>query len=161
MLPDGNCLFRALSQQLTGFEELHVVLRQLLVNFIASNPEMFRGMVISRTLEEHMEEIQKNTQWGTHVEIQAAASLFQAPVYVATDSLVQGTFEWTIFEPQEKSRLVGTGDINTLIPCLAYKQHLELCYTAGTHYDSVMPLTGDTLPPSPLDGQEYSVEISD
>ena len=60
MLPDGNCLFRALSHQLTGLEELHLVLRQLLVSFIASNSEMFRGLMISRTLEEHTGEMQKN-----------------------------------------------------------------------------------------------------
>ena len=113
-----------------------------MVKFIASKSEMFCRLLISRTLEQRTKEMQKNTQWGTHVEIHAAASLFQAPEYVATDSLVQGRFKWTIFKHQEKSRLVGTGD---LIPSLAYKQHLELCNAAGTHYDSVTLLTGDTL----------------
>ena len=34
VLPDGNCLFRALSQQLSHFEELHQTLRELLVKFL-------------------------------------------------------------------------------------------------------------------------------
>ena len=41
VLPDGNCSFRALSQQLSGFEELHQTLKKLLVKFIFATLTVF------------------------------------------------------------------------------------------------------------------------
>ena len=95
------------------------------------------------------------------MEIQAAASLFQVPVYVATDSLVQGSFKWTAFKPHDKLRLKGTEDVKAVLPSLSPKQHLELCHTANSHYDSVISLNGNNLPPPSLDGEEYSIDICD
>ena len=160
VLPDGNCLFRALSQQLSGFEELHQNLRELLVKFILCNLDSFRCRVTSGTIESHLESMQRNARWGTQVEIQAAASLFQVPIYVATNSLIQGVYKWTVFNPQDKSSLNGPENIHTLLPSLTIKPHLELCHISNTHYDSIIPTKGESLPPPPLDGTEYSVDLT-
>ena len=120
---DGNCLFQALSQQLSGFQELHQTLKDLLVKFIFCNLDSFRCRVTSGTIESNFQNMQRNAQWGTQVEIQAAASLFQVPIYVATNSLIQGVYKWTVFKPQEKSSL-----IHTLLPSLTIKPHLELSH---------------------------------
>ena len=160
VLPDGNCLFWALSQQLNGFEELHQTLRELLVKFISCNLDSFRCSVTSGTIESRLESMQRNAQWGTQVEIQAAASLFQVPIYVATNSLVQGVYKWTVFKPQDKSSLMGPDNIHTLLPSLTIKPRLELCHISNTHYDSIIPMKGESLPPPPLDGTEYSVDLT-
>ena len=133
VLPDGNCLFRALSQELSGFEELHQALRELLVKFISCNLDSFRCRVTSGTIESHLENMPRNARWGTQVEIQAAASLFQVPIYVATNFLIQGVYKWTVFKPQDKSSLMGPENIHTLIPSLTIKPHLELCHVSSTH----------------------------
>jgi len=78
------------SQDLNGFEELHQALRELRVKFISCNLNSFCSRVTSGTIESHLENMQRNAWWGTQVEIQAAASLFQVPIHVATNSLIQG-----------------------------------------------------------------------
>jgi len=41
-------------------------------------------------LKEHLGKVAKLGQFGSHTENKAAASLCQKPVYVATDSLIEG-----------------------------------------------------------------------
>ena len=90
-LPDGNCLFHALSNQLTGDPSRHPELREILTTFISQNPQVFgRGWTLSNcSLDEHPAKLTKLGQYGSHTEIKAAAraSLYQKPIYVATDSL--------------------------------------------------------------------------
>jgi len=132
------------------------------VKFVSCNLDSFRCRVTSGTLEQHLEGMQRETRWGTHVELQAAASLFQVPVYVATNSLIQGMYKWTVFTPQDKSSLKGPENIPTLLPSLNInvKSHLELCHTSNTHYDSIVPRTDESLPPPPLDRKEYTVDLT-
>ena len=57
VLEDGNCLFRALSHQLTG-EQSHVTLRKIIVDFEALNPQVFARLVVAineREVSEHLE----------------------------------------------------------------------------------------------------------
>lgn len=60
-LPDGNCLFRALSKQMTGDPSKHAELREILISFISKNPQAFgRGWTIENcTLEEHLAKVAK------------------------------------------------------------------------------------------------------
>ena len=39
--PDGNCLFRALTKQMTGNPSRHPELREILTTFISQNPQVF------------------------------------------------------------------------------------------------------------------------
>ena len=108
-LPDGNCFFCALGLQLGGFEELHQTLRELLVQFISCNQETFASWVTSGTMQSHLNNMQRNAKWATQVEIQAAASLFQVPIYVATNTIgTQGIYRWIVFQPHDKSSLIGS-----------------------------------------------------
>ena len=120
VLPDGNCLFRALSQQLSGFEELHQSLRDLLVKFIFCNLDSFRCRVTSgiNKLYNHILRTCREILSGVPIlkSRQHAASLFQVPIYVATNSLIQGVYKWTVFKPQDKSSLMGPENIHTLLP---------------------------------------------
>ena len=42
---DGNCFFRALSHQLTGHQDGHMVLRELIVDYMSSNRGMYETAV--------------------------------------------------------------------------------------------------------------------
>ena len=44
MLPDGNCLFLALSKALFGLQSGHLIIRKQLVVMIKCNPHMFSGL---------------------------------------------------------------------------------------------------------------------
>ena len=150
--PDGNCLFRALSKQMTGDPSKHAQLREILTNFISKNSQVFgRGWTIENcTLEEHLAKVAKLGQYGSHAEIKAAASLFQTPIYVATDSLNVGKCTWTVFSPfnaAELNELADTGKDFISQPKLRY----EIAYTSGCHYDGILPIRTDCpLSPPPL-----------
>ena len=160
-LPDGNCLFRSLAKQLTGDPSKHVQLRETLTKFIAQNPQVFTTGWLREncTLEEHLEKSAKPGQWGSHTEIKAAASVFQRPIYVATDSLVQGKCMWTVFFPFSKVQLTNTdsGKNFLLLPKLWY----ELAYISQCHYDGVVPICIDhPLQPPPLTGKTITEAIT-
>ena len=55
-LPDGNCLFRVLSKQMTGDPNKHTELRHILVCFISLNSHVFgSGWTLNNcTVEEHI-----------------------------------------------------------------------------------------------------------
>ena len=52
---DGNCLFRALSDQLYGTEGYHLPLRAEITNWMAAHPERYSGFVEDdRGFENHL-----------------------------------------------------------------------------------------------------------
>lgn len=148
-LPDGNCLFRALSKQMTGDPSKHAELRSILTTFIQINPHLFgSGWTITDcTLQEHLEKVTKVGQYGSHAEIKAAASLCQTPIYVATDSLAVGKCMWTVFSPFPNERLNKCDAARKFIsqPKLWY----EIAYTSGSHYDGIVPISENCSPSPP------------
>ena len=56
--PDGNCLFRALSKQLCGDPENNGLLREVLTNYVSSNPTLFSGWTTDcQSIEQHVTEM--------------------------------------------------------------------------------------------------------
>ncbi|EGG14254.1 OTU domain-containing protein [Cavenderia fasciculata] len=82
---DGNCLFRAIADQLEDNPEQHMKYRQNIVRFIGSNKEMFAPFIDedeNETFEEYVEEMQRNASWGGNVEIQAASLIYQVNIAI-------------------------------------------------------------------------------
>ena len=84
ILPDGNCLFRALSHQLYGCEKYHVELRNILLHVLQGNFTTYKSFWIEDTpqgkvtFQEHLKNLTKLGSWGTQVEIQAASDCYMA-----------------------------------------------------------------------------------
>ena len=142
-LPDGNCLFRALSNQMTGDPSRHPELREILTTFISRNPQLFgRGWTITNcSLDEHLAQVTQLGQYGSHAEIKAAASLYQTPIYVATDSLNVNKYVWTVFPPFLPTQLKFDECDRDFIT--QPRQWFEIAYTQGCHYDGILPLRRD------------------
>lgn len=105
-LGDGNCLFRSLSKQLFSTSKYHGQLRQALIEYAASDPDLFSGRTMQGlSLQEHLQQMKALGAWGTHLELAAAATLFRKTIYVASDSLVLGECRWTSFSPLATSNL--------------------------------------------------------
>ena len=157
---DGNCLFWSLAKQLIGDPSNHYQLRETLTKFIALNPQVFKCWLKDNcTLKEHLEQCSKPGQWGSHAEIKAAASLFQRPIYVATDSLMKGKCTWTVFSSFSKRKLTSTDMAKKFI--LLPKQWYELAYISECHYDGVVPICIDKpLQPPPLKGNKITETIT-
>ncbi|KAL8578782.1 hypothetical protein ACOMHN_045770 [Nucella lapillus] len=81
---DGNCLYRALSLEITGTQAHHEQVREIIVDFMIKNPRPFSaylGCDLQEYLVEGGSPLQPKT-WGTDVEVMAAATLLQTPVVV-------------------------------------------------------------------------------
>ncbi|KAA3485733.1 OTU domain-containing protein isoform X1 [Gossypium australe] len=71
---DGNCQFRALSDQFYRSPKHHEFLRQQVVNQLKSYPDIYEGYVLM-AYGDYLEKMSKSGEWGDHVTLQAAADL--------------------------------------------------------------------------------------
>ena len=158
-LPDGNCLFRSLSINLYNHEEEHLAIRKILVKFEELNKDQFAHYLTASdasNIDDHICSMLKPFVWGTQVELLAATSFFQVPLYYCQAS--QGTYRWHMLGPvNEAQKLTYPADN---IPEIKI-QHFELMYHTGVHYDSIANRNTNrvsTIPPS-LSGATSYMEI--
>ncbi|MQM01397.1 hypothetical protein Taro_034151 [Colocasia esculenta] len=69
---DGNCQFRALSDQFYRTPEHHKFVRQQIINQLKSQREVYEGYV-PMDYGEYLEKLSRTGEWGDHVTLQAAA----------------------------------------------------------------------------------------
>ena len=140
-LPDGNCLFRTLSVNLYNHKEEHLSIRKILVQFEELNKEQFANYLTASdaiNINDHICSTTKPFVWGTQVELLAASSFFQAPVYYCQAS--QGTYRWHMLGPvNARQKLRYPADTNT--PGM---------YHTGVHYDSIVNQSTEFQPLHPL-----------
>jgi OTU domain-containing protein 3 len=91
MSPDGNCLFRALSDQLFGdYGNKHADIRSEVCDFMEKNKDDFQFFLVyededdkeqededARDFEHYIELMREDGTWGGNLEIVAAARLYQ------------------------------------------------------------------------------------
>jgi hypothetical protein len=91
---DGNCFFRAISAFFLESEAFHLDLRKATCNFMIKHRNTF--CTFSGNFPQHVQNMLKTSgersSWGTHIELFAVATMFQAPVYVYCD--YADTFQW-------------------------------------------------------------------
>lgn len=81
---DGNCLFRALSDQLYGHERRHLELRRRLVDFIDLERAFFEPFVAGQGIVEYCSRLREAGAWGGHPELVAASRLLGVNIIVHT-----------------------------------------------------------------------------
>ncbi|KAK2711883.1 hypothetical protein QYM36_012866, partial [Artemia franciscana] len=81
MHPDGACLFRSVSDQVYGDQEMHSLVRQQCMDYIIANADYFRQWI---TEDFHSYVIRKRNEFvqGNHVEIQALSEMYNRPIEV-------------------------------------------------------------------------------
>ena len=77
MASDGNCLFRAISDQLEGDDSKHVFYRRRAVVHILANKTDFVPFINDETIEEYCAKMGRDTVWGGQLELRAMATLFR------------------------------------------------------------------------------------
>ncbi|KAG8759424.1 hypothetical protein FRC11_001979 [Ceratobasidium sp. 423] len=88
-LGDGNCLFRALSDQIYGTPNEHLVLRKEICTFMATHKERFEAFVDDdRSWDQHISAMRNNGTYGGHLELTAFAQLKSVNVKVVQPGLV-------------------------------------------------------------------------
>lgn len=155
--PDGNCMFRAVSKELLGTDRHHFEVRSLVVKFMESNPNYFSDILAnyqSRSLKAHTLQIKTDHVWGTAVELQAMACLYQVAIKVLTYNTKVPNYRWNTYVPQTDL----TKFEDPLYPAMVKGRappgyHVELYYHEGCHYDRIahqIPGKSSVSLPNPL-----------
>ncbi|GAA5839025.1 hypothetical protein JCM11251_007856 [Rhodosporidiobolus azoricus] len=92
ILGDGNCLFRALSDQLYGSPSMHLALRHEICDYLFANPDKYRFFVdedsVKGGFEGHVREMRQPGTYGTNIELSAFVARYRRPVKVYQPNLV-------------------------------------------------------------------------
>lgn len=141
--PDGNCMFRAISKELLGSERHHLQIRRLTTEFMAKNPKHFAPIVAkyhghTQSLTEHIFRMKIDHVWGTAVELQAIASLYQVPIHILTYNTKAPNYRWNSYVPEQHKEVFEP----PLYPTMAdgtppSEYHIELYYHDNCHFDRI------------------------
>jgi len=75
---DGNCMFRAIADQLEGDQAMHSMYRQAAVEYILSNKEDFVPFIEDdETIQEYCKDMASDGVWGGQLEMNALATEFK------------------------------------------------------------------------------------
>ena len=132
---DGNCLFRSLSKGLLGTEKYHYRVRTTLFGFIFGNANIFLPHIQQKykctvKLKEYCLSMDTSGVWGTEIELRAAATLLQAPVYTYTQMGSTKSYRWSRFCPlSPPSKVVCDYDAKSLFICPSHLTITLNCFT--------------------------------
>ena len=116
---DGNCLFRSVCDQLENNEKNHKYYREKTVEFMRANMEKFKPFIEDdQTIEEYIDNMAKNKEWGGNLEIYAMSMALHVNFY--------------IYIYQHPIYIVKNFDDP--------KQNIMLTYHDGKHYNSLRKL---------------------
>ncbi|ORX37428.1 hypothetical protein BD324DRAFT_651022 [Kockovaella imperatae] len=95
---DGNCLFRALADQLWGVARRHGEVRKLVCDYLETNKDGMEAFVWpflkeGEDYQGYVERMRQLSQFGSHIEIQAAARVFRRNIRVVM-STTSFTIPW-------------------------------------------------------------------
>ena len=121
---DGNCLFRAVSDQLYGTEDHHDVLREWCMNYLVVEKEYFSQYIVGgmEAFEDYVTNKRQSSVWGDDLEIEALSEIYGRPIEIyAYDDKPMRTFHET----------------TSAMPGL---KAVRLSYHGRSHFNSVIAL---------------------
>lgn len=114
---DGNCQFRALSDQIYKSAEYHKHVRKDIVRQLKDSRSLYEGYVPMK-YKKYCKKMAKSGEWGDHVTLQAAADKFAAKICLLT------SFRDTCF-------------IEITPQCQSPRRELWLSFWSEVHYNSL------------------------
>ncbi|GAB4848597.1 OVARIAN TUMOR DOMAIN-containing deubiquitinating enzyme 12 [Ancistrocladus abbreviatus] len=99
---DGNCQFRALSDQIYRSPEYHKHVRREVVKQLKNNRSLYEGYIPMK-YKHYYKKMAKSGEWGDHVTLQAAADKFAAKICLLT-SFKDTSFIEIVPQHQEPKR---------------------------------------------------------
>ena len=166
MKGDGNCFYRAISYQLFGTQEDHLV-RSVISQAENLNIMIFSNYLISGinkpTIEEHINIVRLPGVWATQVE---AASVFEVPVYFCSQNKDLPCVNWKVVHPYKISKHVLRIPEFPDIPegvTLQKPTYFELLYYDSLHYNAIVSIdTGKVCldPPQPANTHSEPVNLT-
>jgi len=151
----GDCFYKCLSYNLYGKEDYHLKIREVVCNVLHQHPESFIQFYDNTNEEEFIDHIiqqQSPGAWATQVEIFAAATWLQCPLFIYM--MQQGLGSWLLHEP--------------VYPCtppssMACNIYITLINESNVHYNVLLPINGMCncqVEPPTLEGIQVSQTLS-
>jgi hypothetical protein len=66
---DGNCLFRAISHQIYGDPEVHLLVREKCLNYILAGADYFKAFIADENIQQYCDRKSAPGIWGDDVEL--------------------------------------------------------------------------------------------
>ncbi|XP_021720524.1 OTU domain-containing protein 5-like [Chenopodium quinoa] len=117
MLEDGNCLFRAVADQVYGDSEAYDLTRQMCIDYMEREEDHFSQFIIEG-FTSYCKRKRKDKVYGNNAEIQALSEMYNRPIHIYSYS----TEPINIFH----------GNYDTDVP------PIRLSYHNGNHYNSLV-----------------------
>ena len=123
-------------------------------NFEVLNETIFRVYLTpnqSQSIHDHVKLFSNNSSWGTQVELIAAASYFQASIFIYEYLPTSKSGKWTCVKPINTKFNFPVTDKHHPPEQFNVPSHFELYHTSNLHYDCIVSKdTGivPTVPPS-------------
>ncbi|GMI89023.1 otubain-like deubiquitinase 1 [Hibiscus trionum] len=117
MLEDGNCLFRAVADQVYGDSEAYDLIRQMCIDYMERERDHF-SQFITEGFTSYCKRKRRDKVYGNNVEIQALSEMYNRPIHIYSYSI----------EPIN----IFHGSYNTETP------PVRLSYHHGNHYNSLV-----------------------
>eukprot|EP00746_Dinoflagellata_sp_MGD_P058207 gnl/MRDRNA2_/MRDRNA2_249568_c0_seq1.p1 gnl/MRDRNA2_/MRDRNA2_249568_c0~~gnl/MRDRNA2_/MRDRNA2_249568_c0_seq1.p1 ORF type:complete len:280 (-),score=45.98 gnl/MRDRNA2_/MRDRNA2_249568_c0_seq1:62-775(-) len=123
MVDDGNCQFRAISQELFGSQKYHEVVRAQVLSYLKQHKADFAEFFADEEWSEYLETMAKPRTWGDEMSLRAAAEAFAVTIHVLTSSEENWLLEYSPKADSDKGA-----------------REVFLTYVAPIHYNSVEAL---------------------
>ena len=129
---DGNCMFRAISDQVYGTEENFNLIRQKCMDYISLERDFFEEFIEGgkNFFDEYINLKRKNRVWGDDIELQALSELYNRPIEIYSNSIKPLR---TFHESKINFKRDDNNNKNyNIIP-------IRLSYHGKNHYNSIIP----------------------
>jgi len=123
MADDGNCQFRAISQELFGTQDHHAAVRAEVVGYMERHATDYSVFFEAGEWNDYLSKMGMLKTWGDELTLRVAAEVFGVRVHVVTST----NESWYLV--YESSAGVPTG-----------ARDLFLAYVAPIHYNTLVPL---------------------
>ena len=130
--------------------------------------EYFMPTINQPTISAHINHMLKPGVWGTYLEVKAAATLFQIPIYfcsISPPSSVRRDYKWSVCHPISPDKisfpLIFEGAYEGL-PSFQRIHHIEMLHHENSHYNVVVSTETGKLCETPpeLTGRDDPQEIT-
>lgn len=133
---DGNCLFRAISDQVYGNEKYHEIIRNKCMDYILMEKKFFAQFVEGGEagFDEYVSMKRTNGVWGDDIELQAMSEMYNRPIQIYLNS---NTAMKTFHETNEGFKRITeddnqNGEKRSIFP-------IRISYHGKAHYNSIIP----------------------
>ena len=131
---DGNCMFRAVSDQIYGNEEYHGIIREKCMEYLLIERDFFSQFVEggNQEFDNYIKMKSKLGVWGDDIELQAISEIYNRPIEIYSGSNKPlKTFHENVNEFNMKKE-------ENIMPKIKISP-IRISYHGQEHYNSIIP----------------------